>query len=385
MKSGFSIVLMLVTGAMAIAIPCSSGASAPNSIPPSTAAATAPSNPVPLGSMTDRLQQSQRFSRLLGRAVVDRDGRKLGRIDDLVVDPAAGQVFCVRVAPAEVYGDFHVLVPARSFTAAGAEFGAALGGGQTNLMSAPQVPNEMTNADALAKAVKASYAYFGETAPWDEKGTSPSLIRCSGLIGMPVRNTVAGDLGAVRDLTVDLPGGRIFFIAASLDGTDAGLYAVPPGVVSLDREKGALVLDAARAKIAFAAQQGGYIWEQMLNPAWAAATYRLYGQEPEFGSATAAVGAGTESENLFPKIAGSDVTVRIVKPAPESDAQITRDIVAEAALEKLDGGNLTITTFNGRVTLSGHVKDADSKANLVAIAERLAGVGNVDDQLEVGQ
>jgi len=79
------------------------------------------------------------------------------------------------------------------------------------------------------------------------------------------------------------------------------------------------------------------------------------------------------------------VTVRIVKPAPESDAQITRDIVAEAALEKLDGGNLTITTFNGRVTLSGHVKDADSKANLVAIAERLAGVGNVDDQLEVGQ
>jgi uncharacterized protein YrrD len=384
MKTDYAIVLALVTGAFALTVPCPArAAEAPNT--PSPAAFVAPSSAVPLRSMTDRLQQSQRFSRLLGRSVVDSEGQKLGRIDDLIVDPASGRVFCVRVAPVEVYGDFHVLVPARSFTAAGADFGAALGSGQTNLMSAPQVPNEMTNAQALAKAVTNSCAYFGEPPPWDAHGSLPPLIRCSGLIGMPVRNTVNGDLGAVRDLTVDLPGGRIFFIVASLDGTEAGLYAVPPGAASLDREQGALMLDAARAKISFAAQQGGFIWEQMLNPAWAAATYRLYGQEPDFGQGPIEAAPGAESANLFPRIEGSDVTVRIAKPAVETDGQITRDIVAAAAMEQLNGNDLRITTLNGRVTLAGRTSDADSKARLLEIAQRLAGAGNVDDQLEAGQ
>jgi sporulation protein YlmC with PRC-barrel domain len=384
MKPDFAIVLTLASCAFAFAVPCPGRAAEAPNTPPATAS-VAPASAALLGSTTDRLQQSQRFSRLLGRAVVDRDGRKLGRIDDLVVDPASGRVFCLRVAPAGVYGDFHVLVPSPSFTAARAEFGAALGGNQTNLMSAPQVPNEVTNAEALANAVTNSCAYFGQPAPWGANGSPASLIRCSGLIGMPVRNTVNGDLGTVKDLTVDLPGGRIFFIVASFDGTDAGLYAVPPGAVSLDRDKGALVLDAARAKITFAAQQGGFIWEQMLSPAWAAATYRLYGQEPDFGQGPTEAAAGAESPNLFPRIEGSEMTVRIVKPAAESDGRITRDIVAAAAMEHVDGDGLQITTLNGRVTLAGRTRDADSKARLMEIAQRLAGVGNVDDQVEAGR
>ncbi len=332
--------------------------------------------------------RAQRFSVMKGLGVFDRDGEKLGRIDDVVADVGSGRVLCARVAPARVYGDFHVLIPAECF-AASEVTGAVLGCAQTNLLGAPRLGNAVTNSDAIAKAVTEAYAYFGQGCP-DVTNTSAAVVRCSQLTSAPIQDRAGHDFGKVSDLMVDLAGGRLFFVVGFLDGPSGGLYAAPPTALNWDCAKGRLVLGNVEPKAVYASEGREFIWSEMANPAWAGETYRRYGREAEFGWAGVASGpvmaeGQAESENLFAPVMDSDVTVRMVKPVMRSDGEMTRDLLAAVMRERLDGENLKIMANGGRMSLSGRVKDAETKARLAALAEGIAGRGAVDNELEVEQ
>jgi len=69
-----------------------------------------------------------------------------------------------------------------------------------------------------------------------------------------------------------------------------------------------------------------------------------------------------------------------------SDVDVTRRIreeIASDATLSTSAHDVTIVSENGRVTLRGPVQSPEEKAKIVAIAERTAGAGKVDDQLAV--
>lgn len=69
----------------------------------------------------------------------------------------------------------------------------------------------------------------------------------------------------------------------------------------------------------------------------------------------------------------------------ESDIKITADIrsrVVETEMS-VDAQNVKIITQDGKVTLRGPVHTADEKAQIEKIASDVAGIDNVDSQLEI--
>jgi len=63
--------------------------------------------------------------------------------------------------------------------------------------------------------------------------------------------------------------------------------------------------------------------------------------------------------------------------------KIRKALVIDATGYSATAKNIKIITVNGKVTLRGPVKTEAEKTGIVAIANTVAGEGNVDDQLEV--
>jgi hyperosmotically inducible periplasmic protein len=77
--------------------------------------------------------------------------------------------------------------------------------------------------------------------------------------------------------------------------------------------------------------------------------------------------AGDQSENE----ADRTITQTVRKALTEDDSLST------------DGKNVKIITVDGKVTLRGPVKSEQEKGNIASKAKQVAGVKNVDNQLEV--
>ena len=110
-------------------------------------------------------------------------------------------------------------------------------------------------------------------------------------MGMEIRNNAGAGLGQVVNLMVDLPTGRLIFVVASLDGSKDSLYVMPPEVLAVNPRGNDILLDQDRTKIAARTRQSSFFWNDAVSPAWATASYRSYGLEPDFATAS---GAGTQ-------------------------------------------------------------------------------------------
>ena len=71
------------------------------------------------------------------------------------------------------------------------------------------------------------------------------------------------------------------------------------------------------------------------------------------------------------------------KPADLSISREIRKAVVEDADLSTEAKNVKIITIDGAVTLRGPVKNAEEKADIENKAVRVAGQGNVHNQLEV--
>jgi uncharacterized protein YrrD len=348
-----------------------------------------PSAQKPAAIAPERLAFVQRATQLTGLPIRDRQNNEIGRIDDLVLDLGAGQVLGVLAAPAHVYGDYHVFIPAAAFSSATSDR-AILNSDRTNFTAEPCITRDVSGSPDFSKKIAETYARFGAEPMWKDQDGPHGFTKFSKVAGLKMRNRAQESLGQAADLIVDLPSGRIVFLVASLDSARPSFYAAPPSAIELDPQDSTLVVNADKASLAKAAQSGDFIWAQMNNPNWAAAMYRLYGQPSGFAaqpSPQPAAAPNTSSENLFPKIEGDSTTIRMTHPPNYSDDELTRTVSAAIANESVGASpvdsRIQVTTAQGRVTLRGQSSSADQKAKLRAIAETIAGRGNVDDQIQV--
>jgi sporulation protein YlmC with PRC-barrel domain len=329
----------------------------------------------------------QRFTQIAGLPVKTRQDRTIGKMDDLLIDLHSGTVLCALMTPAGADDDVFVAVPAQSFTSTDQKR-AVLNAAKETVQSAPRLANSATDDAAIAKAISDAYEHFHQPGMWNGSATPAGIVRASKLIGCSVRNKAGEDLGNVKDFMVDLLTARMVYNVLSLDGSDLNRYATPPSALAMDPGKTFLLLNAAKAQITETAHKGADLANQMADPPWAAATYRLY------DSATASADPTRENVRARIDTPASASTGASTAPAPTSapppalpDEEIKKRILT--AIIRDDIGNaysykqLKIVTENGHVTLEGRTKSAKQKAELGKLAESVVGPGNVDNQLEV--
>jgi sporulation protein YlmC with PRC-barrel domain len=329
------------------------------------------------GFISERLHLMLRASQLIGTVVRDREIRELGKVEDLIFDPASGQLLCVLVSPGEVLEEqpFSVAVPARSFLSAD-KTRVILDMPKSSLVNAPRFPENRLGSAAASNAVNQSYNYFHQKPAWGDKMSFGEICRCSACTGSEVRNKADEKLGKVVDWMVDLPKGRVIYAVISYDESGAKLYATPPMALAADPGRNILLLDADAVRITALGQHDAFFWTEITDPLKAAAIYQTFGRQADFTTPPA-----PSWDSGKPRMSAA-----VADSAPgKTDAEITRDvlmaIMGDDIKHPMEIKELKIFTVNGEVTLRGEAVNAMEKSKIGAIAEGIAGHGNVNNLL----
>ncbi len=212
--------------------------------------------------------------------------------------------------------------------------------------------------------------------------------KASKLMGMPVKNLREEKLGDVANLLVDLSAGRVVSVIVSSGGflgMGDELSAVPPTALRYTSDRDGLQLDASKEMLANAPHFRPDQWPDFTQPAYAGEVYRAYKVEPYFTT-----NQTTEADNTARNV--RDRNDRTLTPLDQGNSQADVDTTAQirkgiAAGKDMsvNARNVKIITNKGQVTLRGPVNTAEEKRLIGVIANDIAQVENVDNQLEVSR
>jgi len=290
-----------------------STAGAQDKTPPKTPQGSPPT--VTKKELKKELAFCQRASEVIGSKVENAKGEKLGKVEELVIEPATGSI------------DYAVI-----------SFGGFLGMGDKyfavpfSLLKAPKVPEGNDQAFFTFDVEKSRL----EKAPGFDKNNWPDvanptwsqeidrfynttrtrlarsegddlsegkkdpdgaidanknthLCKASELIGKNVENPQHDNLGEVKELVLDSRQSRVnYFVMKSggFLGMGDKLFAIPWGAVKFDikENKDKLVLNATKERFEKAPEYKDQDWKRMSDPVWVEEVYTYYGSRPYWTS-----------------------------------------------------------------------------------------------------
>jgi hypothetical protein len=219
------------------------------------------------------------------------------------------------------------------------------------------------------------------------------IQKASKLMGSSVKNLQDEKLGNVKNILVDLPSGRIVAVIVSSGGflgMGDELSAVPPTALRFTTDRDTLQLDTTKEMLSAAPHFKANQWPDFAQPSYVGGVYRAYNVEPYFATdaSTEANNAPADANNTARNVRDRDdrTLTPLNQGTSEADinttAQIRKEIIAAKDMS-VDARNVKIITIDGHVTLRGPVSSTEEKNVIGEIANRIAGAGNVDNQLEV--
>ncbi len=328
----------------------------------------------------------QRASLIIGTAIEDSSGTKIGKIQDFAVDLKSGRVIETVISVGGVLGVGGKTVAA-PVKAVAVETGDRLTTtlDKASLEGAPAFdvsnwgqnfrPEALSQVDRYYKDQKKSHleANIGYLrAAGDEPVASASK-----LIGMKVRNDQDETVGKVEDIIVQLTSSKVAEIVVSAGGflgIGDELNGVPPSSFRYDPEKKTLTLSVSKDELAKAPRFKRDNWADATTGNNLADVYHYYHAKAYYDGSEAGEGAR-----------GATTTARDQGNNP-ADLDLTRsirkDLRGQSGLS-VSGRNVMVVTQNGHVTLKGTVISQDEKTKVQEIALRYAPAGSIDNQLEV--
>jgi sporulation protein YlmC with PRC-barrel domain len=315
----------------------------------------------------DRLGLLCAVSMLKGMKTRDLDDHAVGNIQDLVLDLGRGRVLAAWLSSGRT--DQVIPVPPRCFVVIH-RAKAVVRPDRRSLEGAPRLA---VAGRPEAANLSESWKYFGQPAEAACTAPAAQLSTSSSLLGMPVVARNRQTLGTVEDLMVDLPLGQlVYVVVAPAIGAEAKAtrYVVPPTALGLDPTRSALVLETDAGHFLAGPKIQTQFPTDMVMPEFASSVQRHYGQP------------------VVPAPAG-----QAGSPAPASHSQggnptADREMakaVFEEILRVLDPNQVkevVVLKVNDRFVLSGHMRKAKEIQVAVAAAERVVGIGHVDNQLQ---
>ncbi len=305
----------------------------------------------------DRLGMVRQMTQLLGKKVRDSKGKNVGKLEDLVLDLESGRVLAAVLAN----GKNLDLVPALAFDTA-YEDRIELNVERKTLESVPRLSTAAAACEA--GVFQSACAHFGKSVP---ATASPRLI--SQLAGQGVVSSSGESLGKVRDAVMDLTGGKLIYVVIEPQvgpNTQENLYLAPGKAFSWN-QAGGLTLKATQQHFLASRVVSRQFPTELVLPEVAKAIYSHYSNDQAPVQVAAA-----------PEPAAKAVPAR-------SDVDISREVLSEIMVRGQDSllARVNVNTVKGAVTLRGVVKDEAQRQNVLSIAEKVAGTGNVNSELEI--
>jgi sporulation protein YlmC with PRC-barrel domain len=211
--------------------------------------------------------------------------------------------------------------------------------------------------------------------------TTPN--KASEIIGMEVRNTENEKLGKVEDLIVNLGSGHVSYAILSMGGVlgiGDKLVVVPTDQFSYAVGEKKLTLNTSKEVLKNAPRFEKGKWPDLNDPQWDAEAHNYYKDKT--------TKTYSDVDNTRHNVRDRDGVTLLPGDQGNSEAdrtttqQIRKALVKDRDLSMV-AKNVKIITANGTVTLRGVVKTEQEKNDIVAKAKQVAGVTEVNDQLEV--
>ena len=310
-----------------------------------------------------RLGVVQPAGNLLGKKVQDQHGKKLGTAADFLVDLKTGQVVFMLVDA----GDDAQLTPVPATTYTYLSRNNIVVGFDRDLFSrAPHVPKANALCALEPERRGATFRHFQKPEPELTLEHPDQFASALALRSLAFAGSSEGPLGQVKDVVMDVPQGILVYLivepAVGL-GSPSDLYLVPPVAVSPVGLRLTVALDKAKF---------------IAGPRF---------QKEYWSDLSSATLANEVSTHYGLMLAAAPAPEKPATNAPvRSDREINQAVIVELARQAHGSGaqKLAVVTVNGRVTITGNVKNAEEKHAIIAAAERVAGKGNVEDRLETG-
>jgi len=345
----------------------------------------------PTSSKTDRLNGAAKASDIIGMTVKDKQDETLGKVEDLAVDVESGRITQVILSADNAL----TAVPPGSLHHDATNKVLHLDADKAKLANAPKFDTSKWAEYSDSDHLSAVYRHFGHETTFNFVQTGDAVLtgmipaarlgqvqKASKIMGTPVKNLQEDMLGKVDNMLLDLPAGRVLAVIVSSGGflgMGDELSAVPPAAFRYNTGRDTLQLDASKDMLSSAPHFKSNQWPEFAETSYATGIYQAYKIEPYFTTNvdnTARNSRDNNPRSLTPLDQGNN------KADIDTTAQIRREIMAGKNMS-MNAQNVKIITNKGQVTLRGPVNNADEKRLIGEIAERIARVGNVDNQLEV--
>jgi len=231
-------------------------------------------------------------SEVIGAEVKNPKGEKLGKVEELVLDPASGSI------------EYAVI-----------SFGGFLGMGDKlfavpfSLLKAPEVSDNSKMAFFTYDVDKAKMEkapgfdknnwpdvheadwrnavdqYYGSPSKAIDKNKEWRLTKASEVMGMNVTNPNNDDVGKIKELVLDPRRSRVsYFVMQSggFLGMGDKSFAIPWTALTIDskEKKDKLILNVTKERLEKAPEFVAKDWDRMSDPVWLGDVYKYYGVRP---------------------------------------------------------------------------------------------------------
>lgn len=224
-----------------------------------------------------------KFSALENTTVKTVEGKDIGHIDEVMVDPQTGQVRYAALSFGGLgeLGDKKFAIPLE-----------ALDIQSEDLVVFDVTKEDLEKSEGFNEKEWPSHA----SSRWAEKGqpsqmkakahqgsqqTTMRLQKSSALVGMAVKNRQDEQLGSISELYIDPDRSRVVYATMSHGGVlgiGDKLFAVP--WQSFETQKDALILDIPKSRLEDAPYAAAAEHDTWYDPDWVINVYHFYGVQP---------------------------------------------------------------------------------------------------------
>lgn len=120
----------------------------------------------------------------------------------------------------------------------------------------------------------------GTAGPDMRQGPGPGLMGAETLIGNDVYNHKGEDIGAIKDIMLDMASGKVVYAVLSFGaffGFGEKLFAVPWKALTLDTKNKRFVLNVEKDRLKKAPGFNKDLWPDMADQSWANEIHAFYG------------------------------------------------------------------------------------------------------------
>jgi sporulation protein YlmC with PRC-barrel domain len=236
---------------------------------------------------------AERAEEIFGKPIMNAQGERAGKLDNLVVDLDSGRVLYAIVTLGGMITGETILVPPGVLTTSGTTSNFVFNADNSSLTNAPRWKRSEKTEMGSVSFVNQIYEHFGMKPWWTGGATTQGKDNFSNaelaqtLIGSSVK-TSSGDtsLGTIKDLVVDVPAGWTTFAVVSPKSGLAGsgeFYTIPTTAITKSPD-GKIVAMAGldSAKLGGGPHFKSDNWPNLSDRSYAQQVYQYYGKQPGF-------------------------------------------------------------------------------------------------------